>query len=196
MEINGGAEYHARLIAERLSKYFDIEVFTTTAHDYVTWDHYYEKQQETLNGLLVNRFQVKTPGNPQIFGQIQNIDFHEEHFGADEMQWLKEEGPVVPELIHILEKREKEFAYFIFPPYCYYHSYWGIKRFAHKTILVPTAERDQVIYLNLFKDFFSRPAAIIYNSLEEKELINRISGNTAVSGDIIGIGSEIPDYSN
>lgn len=193
LEINGGAEYHARLIAERLSQFFAIEVFTTTAYDYVTWDHYYEKQQETLNGVLVNRFQVTKPRDPQIFGQIQNTVFHEEHSLADELRWLEEEGPVVPELIYALEKREQDFAYFIFFSYRYYHSYWGIKRFAHKTILVPTAEHDQVIYLNLFKDFFSRPATIIYNSLEEKELINRISGHTAVSGDIVGIGSEIPD---
>ena len=46
LEINGGAEYHARLIAERLGKYFTVEVFTTTAHDYVTWAHHYEKQRE------------------------------------------------------------------------------------------------------------------------------------------------------
>jgi glycosyltransferase involved in cell wall biosynthesis len=192
LEINGGAEYHARLIAEKLSKYFSIEVFTTTAHDYVTWDHHYEKEQETLNGIPVNRFRVAKPRDPQMFGHVQNIVFHEEHSAADELLWLEEEGPLVPELIRDLEKREKEFAYFIFFSYRYYHSYFGVKRFAHKAILVPTAEHDQVIYLNLFKDFFSLPAAIVYNSWEEKELINRISGNAAVYGDVVGIGSEIP----
>jgi glycosyltransferase involved in cell wall biosynthesis len=193
LEINGGAEYHARLIAEKMSKYFAIEVFTTTAHDYITWDHYYEKKQEILNGIQVNRFRVAKPRDPQIFGQVQNIVFHEEHSLADELLWLEEEGPMVPELIGELEKREKEFAYFIFFSYRYYHSYFGVKRLAHKAILVPTAEHDQVIYLDLFKDFFDLPAAIIYNSPEEKELINRISGNVAVCGEVVGVGSEIPD---
>jgi len=192
LEINGGAEYHARLIAEKLSKYFTIEVFTTTAYDYVTWDHYYEKQQETLNGILVNRFRVEKPRDPQIFGQVQNIVFHEEHSFADELLWLEEEGPMVPELIQDLKKREKEFAYFIFFSYRYYHSYHGVKLFAHKAILVPTAEHDQVIYLNLFKDFFNLPAAIVYNSWEEKELINRVADNSAVYGAVVGIGSEVP----
>jgi glycosyltransferase involved in cell wall biosynthesis len=193
LEINGGAEYHARLIAEKLSKYFTIEVFTTTAYDYVTWDHYYDKAHETLNGILVNRFRVIKPRDPLIFGQVQNVVFHEEHFLADELLWLEEEGPLVPELIQDLKKREKEFAYFIFFSYRYYHSYQGVKLLAHKAILVPTAEHDQVIYLNLFKDFFSLPAAIVYNSWEEKELINRIAGNAAVYGDVVGIGSEVPD---
>ena len=149
LEINGGAEYHARLIAEKLSKYFTIEVFTTTAYDYVTWDHHYEKEQEILNGILVNRFRVAKPRDPQIFGQLQNVVFHEEHSLADELLWLEEEGPMVPELIQDLKKREKEFAYFIFFSYRYYHSYYGVKLLAHKAILVPTAEHDQVIYLNL-----------------------------------------------
>jgi glycosyltransferase involved in cell wall biosynthesis len=194
LEINGGAEYHARLIAEKLSKYFTIEVFTTTAYDYVTWDHYYEKQQETLNGILVNRFRVTKPRDPQLFGQVQNIVFQEEHTLADELLWLEAEGPLVPALIQELEKRENEFAYFIFFSYRYYHSYHGVKLLAHKAILVPTAEHDQVIYLSLFKDFFALPAAIVYNSWEEKELINRIADNAAVHGDVVGIGSEVPEH--
>lgn len=37
LDVNGGAEYHCRLIAERMTKYFDVEVLTTCAIDYMTW---------------------------------------------------------------------------------------------------------------------------------------------------------------
>jgi glycosyltransferase involved in cell wall biosynthesis len=194
LEINGGAEYHARLIAERLGKYFTVEVFTTTAFDYVTWDHHYPAQREDLNGIRVNRFRVQKPRDPEIFGRIQQRIFQDEHVLADELRWLEEEGPLVPELLQELKRREKEFAYFIFFSYRYYHSFHGVKKFSRKAILVPTAEHDQVVYLSLFKDFFNLPAAIIYNSPEEKELINRVSGNAAVYGDVVGVGSEIPEH--
>ena len=36
-DINGGAELHARYIAEHLSRHADVEVLTTCARDYVTW---------------------------------------------------------------------------------------------------------------------------------------------------------------
>jgi glycosyltransferase involved in cell wall biosynthesis len=193
LEINGGAEYHARLIAERLSKYFAIEVFTTTACDYVTWGHHYRSGQEVLNDIPVNRFRVEKPRDPEVFGKIQRHIFEQEHVLEDELRWLEEEGPLVPDLIQNLEKRENEFAYFIFFSYRYYHSFHGVGKFSRKAILVPTAEHDQVIYLSLFKYFFNLPAAIIYNSPEEKELINRVSGNAAVCGDVVGVGSEIPD---
>jgi glycosyltransferase involved in cell wall biosynthesis len=193
LEINGGAEYHARLIAERLSRHFAVEVFTTTAFDYVTWDHHYPAAREELNGIRVNRFRVRRPRDPEEFGRIQARVFDEEHVLADELRWLEEEGPLVPELLRELERRVDEFSYILFFSYRYYHSYHGVRKFAPKAILVPTAEHDQVIFLSLFKDFFNLPAAIVYNSPEEKELINLVSGNTAVPGEVVGVGSEIPD---
>jgi glycosyltransferase involved in cell wall biosynthesis len=193
LEINGGAEYHARLIAEKLSRHFAVEVFTTTASDYVTWAHHYPAGQEELNGIPVNRYPVRKPRDPEAFGRIQKFIFEEEHTLADEMRWLEEEGPLVPDLLHDLEKRENEFAYFLFFSYRYYHSFHGVKKFKRKAVLVPTAEHDEVIYLSLFRDFFNLPAAIVYNSPEEKELINRVAGNRAVPGDVVGVGSEVPE---
>lgn len=196
IEINGGAEYHARLIAEKMSQYFDVEVFTSTARDYITWKHYYPNKYERINNIPVHRFPVQKPRNPKIFGQIQNLIFDDEHNFDDELQWMEEQGPYFPDLLETLEKRENELDYYFFFSYRYYHSYHGVKRFKDKAVLVPTAEHDPVIYLRLFKDFFNMPGAIIYNSHEEKEMIHKVSGNEKVLGDIVGIGSEIPGSFN
>ena len=171
LEINGGAEYHARLIAEKLSKYYQIEVFTSTALDYITWAHHYNPGQDNMNKVLINRYEVAQPRDPKRFGKIQEFVFNEEHQIDDELEWLKEEGPYLPEMLKDLEEREHEFSYFIFFSFRYYHSYYGIKRFPQKSILVPTAEHDDVLYLRIFKDFFNLPAAFIYNSHEEKQII-------------------------
>jgi glycosyltransferase involved in cell wall biosynthesis len=192
IEINGGAEYHARLIAEKMSRYFDVEVFTSTARDYITWAHSYPEGTEILNHIPVHRFRVQRPRDPERFGRIQKKIFGEEHTLQDEMSWQEEQGPLVPHLLEELEKRDEEFAYYFFFSYRYYHSYYGVKKFKNKAILVPTAEHDDVVYLRLFKDFFNLPGAIVYNSHEEKEIIHNVSGNEAVLGDIVGVGSEIP----
>lgn len=193
LEINGGAEYHARLIAEHLSSHFDIEVFTSSSFDYITWTHHYPDPCEEINGIPVNRFQVSKPRDPESFGKIQEIVFGREHAFTDELKWLEEEGPYLPDLLRELERREKEFDSFIFFSYRYYHSYHGILRFPKKSILVPTAEEDQVIHLRLFKDFFHHPAAIVYNSIEERAMIQRVSCNHKIPGDVVGVGSEIPE---
>jgi glycosyltransferase involved in cell wall biosynthesis len=196
IEINGGAEYHARLIAEKMSQYFDVEVFTSTARDYITWQHHYPEKYQLVNNIPVHRFPVQKPRDPNTFGQIQNLIFKEEHTMDNELQWMEEQGPYFPDLMEALEKRKDEFDYYFFFSYRYYHSYHGVRRFKDKAVLVPTAEHDPVVYLRLFKDFFNMPGAIIYNSHEEKEMIHKVSGNEKVLGDIVGIGSEIPDKFN
>ena len=40
-EVNGGAEYYARMLAEHLLPFYNIDVLTTTARDYKTWENYY-----------------------------------------------------------------------------------------------------------------------------------------------------------
>ena len=36
-ELSGGAELHARYIAERLARHAAVEILTTCARDYITW---------------------------------------------------------------------------------------------------------------------------------------------------------------
>ncbi len=192
-EISGGAELHCRWIAEHMRKYMDVEVLTTRAFDYITWKDHYPRGDEIVNGVPVKRFSVVRPRVPERFGRIQNRILENEHTEADELKWLEEEGPFSPELIEYIKEHEEDYDYFIFFSYRYYHSYWGIRTVPEKSILVPTAEHDPVIHLNIFKDLFRLPRAFVYNSYEERAMINRVSRNQDVPGDVVGVGSVIPD---
>ena len=192
-EINGGAELHCRWVAERMKKYHETEVLTTKAFDYITWKNHYSEDEETVNGIRVRRFPVARPRHPQRFGRLQDYILHHEHTEADELKWMDEEGPLSPDLIRHIKESESDFDYFIFFSYRYYHSFWGIHAVPHKSILVPTAEPDPVVNLRIFRDLFLKPRALIYNSVEERKMINAVSNNDHIPGDVVGVGSEIPD---
>jgi len=68
-DINGGAELHARYIAERLAPHADVEVVTTCAKDYVTWRNELPPGLETVNGIRVRRFPVDHVRDPNRFGR-------------------------------------------------------------------------------------------------------------------------------
>jgi glycosyltransferase involved in cell wall biosynthesis len=58
---------------------------------------------------------------------------------------------------------------------------------------VPTAERDATIGLSIFQPVFRSVRALMYNSPEERAMINTVSGNQDVPGVVVGVGSDVPN---
>lgn len=195
-DINGGAELHARYIAERLATHVRVEVLTTCATDYITWRNALNAGPETVNGVNVRRFAVTRERDPDEFGRHSYHVFGHQHTLSEELTWLDAEGPTSPALIDYIRANEREFDFFIFFSFRYYHAYHGIRAVANKAILVPTAERDGALGLAMFAPIFRGVRALMYNSFEERALIQTVSGNTSVPGVVVGIGSDIPAHSS
>ena len=195
-ELNGGAELHARYIAERLARHGDVEVLTTCARDYISWRNEFAPGVESINGLPVRRFPVSRERHPDDFGRRSERVFRQTHSLADELNWLSSEGPVSPALVRYLRHNKRDYAYCIFFSYRYYHAYHGIRAVASRAVLIPTAERDPALGLAIFGPAFRGVRAIMYNSFEERAMIQGVSGNEAVPGIVVGVGSEVPDHAN
>jgi len=192
-DINGGAELHARYIAEHLARHAEVDVFTTCARDYVTWRDELPPGVERVNGLPVLRFPVDHQRNPRVFARHSEHVFEHRHSLADELAWLDAEGPRSRALVRHVRAARAEYDYFIFFSYRYYHAYHGILAAPSKALLVPTAERDPAIGVSLFQPIFRSARAIMYNSHEERAMIRAVSGNGAVPGVVVGVGSDVPD---
>jgi glycosyltransferase involved in cell wall biosynthesis len=190
-DINGGAELHARYIAERLARHADVEVVTTCARDYVTWRNEHAPGVEQVNGISVRRFPVRHERVPADFGRHSERVFRREHSMADELAWLESEGPASPAMIDYLAQSACDYA--ILFSYRYYHAWHAARRVPGKALLVPTAERDPAIALGLFGPVFRGVRAVMYNSPEERAMIQAATGNTAVPGVVVGVGSNVPD---
>jgi glycosyltransferase involved in cell wall biosynthesis len=191
--VNGGAELHARYIAERLARHGHVEVLTTCATDYVTWRNELQPGLEQLNGVAVRRFKVKHERDPQVFGKRSERVFEQRHSLGDELDWLDAEGPTSPALVDYITKHAADYDYCLFFSYRYYHAFYGARAAGGRAILVPTAERDQTIGLSLFQPLFRSVRAIMYNSPEEREMIHAVAGNQAVPGVVVGVGSDVPN---
>jgi glycosyltransferase involved in cell wall biosynthesis len=192
-DINGGAELHARYIAERLARHAEVEVVTTCAKDYVTWRNERAPGVETINGIPVRRFPVVRERAPLEFGRRSRRVFEQVHSIAEEIAWLDSEGPTSPALVDYVERAGSAFDFVIAFSYRYYHAWHLARRLPAKTVLVPTAERDPAIGLSIFAPMLRGVRAIMYNSHEERALIQAASGNTGVPGVVVGVGSNVPD---
>jgi glycosyltransferase involved in cell wall biosynthesis len=191
-DINGGAELHARYVAERLAKYAEVEVVTTCARDYVTWRNELPPGVERINGIAVRRFPVARERHPQEFGRRSHDVFDESHSLADELAWLDSEGPTSPALLNYLVRSAHAFDHVLLFSYRYYHAWHAARRLAARAVLVPTAERDPAIGLSIFGPLFRGVRGIMYNSHEERAMIHAATHNEHVPGVVVGIGSEVP----
>ena len=190
--INGGAELHARYVAEHLARHAEVEVLTTCASDYVTWRNEFPAGEERVNNVLVRRFRVRHERNTDTFGRRSERVFEETHSLADELSWLDAEGPTSPSLVRHIARHAENYDFCLFFSYRYYHAYHGARAAGSRAVLVPTAERDSAIGLGLFPPLFRGVRALMYNSPEERAMIQAVSGNQSVPGVVVGIGSDVP----
>ncbi len=194
-EVNGGAEQHARFLVEHLreTNKYEIEVLTTKAIDYLTWEDEYKDNIEEINGITVRRFSVKHPRNLRRFGWISTLTDIGIKNKLVENLWLKSQGPYSKDLIDYIDKNKDNYDLFIFMTYLYYPTVVGMPKVASKSILIPTAHDEPTIYMNMYKNVFRKPAAIFYNTVSEKEFVEKTFSNADVlnNNGFGGVGVEI-----
>jgi 2-polyprenyl-3-methyl-5-hydroxy-6-metoxy-1,4-benzoquinol methylase len=57
---------------------------------------------------------------------------------------------------------------------------------------VPTAHDEPPIYLEIFRDLFSLPKVLIFNTTEEQDFVNQRFGTQHILQDVVGVGVEAP----
>ncbi|WP_418482743.1 glycosyltransferase family 4 protein [Frisingicoccus sp.] len=193
IEVNGGAELHCRQISERLVPYYDVDVLTTKAIDYMTWKDEYDKSEEFLNGVHVRRFSVEQERDIQQFNQINDRFMRGDMEASEEKNWMDAQGPMVPKLIDYIRKHKNDYDVFLFFTYLYYQTANGIPIVKEKAILVPDAHDEPFLRMQIFNKVFKEPKAIFFNTDDERVLVRRKYQNWKVRCRIGGAGVDLPE---
>ena len=196
-EVNGGAEVHAKQLAEHVAslKGHEVEVATTKAIDYVTWKNEYEKDEEVINGLLVHRFPVIRERNQEKFNKFSEKVASGQATYEEQEEWMRLQGPETPALIEWLKAHKDDYDCFVFLTYLYYTTYFGLKAVGDKAVLIPTAHEEWTIHLPIFEKMFELPQGLFYNTIEEKKLVNGLykTADICDNNGMGGVGVEVPD---
>jgi len=192
-DIGGGSELHARYIAEHLAAHADVSVLTTCARDYVSWRNHYPAGSDLVNGIPVERFSVARERDARDFARRSSFVFEHEHSVNDELEWLDAQGPVCPALVDRLARTGNEFDFVLAFSLRYYTAFHAARLAKRRTVLVPTTERDPALGLAIFGPVLRSAGAIMYNSPEERALIEHLADTRSVPGVTVGVGSQVPE---
>jgi glycosyltransferase involved in cell wall biosynthesis len=190
-DVAGGAETHARELVNRLKAHYAIEVATTTAKDYWTWEHAFIAGTDKVDGVPVHRFPVLRPRR-QPFRRYERAAFAPAHTLADEWAFIDAQGPYAPELLDHIHRHGRDYDVVLFFTYIYYPTVRGVPLVPERAVVVPTAHDEPAIALAAYRPVFHAPRALAYNTIEERDLVHRRFGNQRVSHEVVGVGIDVP----
>jgi glycosyltransferase involved in cell wall biosynthesis len=169
--IPGGAEAETRDTAEHLHRAgFPVEVLTTCVREFrANWSHNTHRPGlSTENGVPVRRFRVN----------------RRDESAFDAVNWKLMQGLPVSldeEMIYIRENirsrrlerfiaDHREDYIFIFIPYMFGTTYWGIRAAGERAVLIPCLHDESYARLGIYRDMFGRVPATVFHSESEAQL--------------------------
>jgi glycosyltransferase involved in cell wall biosynthesis len=193
VDISSGAEHACRLLAERVCERHDVDVLTTCARDPLTWKNESTEGTDRVRGLLVRRFAVNQPHDPDALDELTARLIAEPHTRADEQDWVRRVGPSSPGLIDFLKRHNRNYDAVVF--FSLYHAttVQGIAAAPDRAILFPHLQIDPVLRFGLWADLLGSVRAIGYASAAERRLTRVFLRLFHAADEVVGIGVDTPD---
>ena len=195
-DVAGGAERACREYASHLaSRGHEVSVATSRARSYVDWADEYPDGTTEIDGVAVRRFSVARPRDGDGFAHLNARVLTAPHDVAPLLQreWLRFQGPELPELAPWLRKSAHEFDAVICFTYLYWPTWATLDAIAGSvpTLLHPLAHDEPSLALPLFDDeLFHRPDALVFLTEEEQDLVVERFG-TEQPAMVAGVGVDL-----
>ncbi len=193
-EIIGGAETAARLLAEHLAVRpgWRIDVLTSCAEDFVTWEDVYPPGDVSINGVRVTRFSSAAGRDPS-FHPLSAALLADPGAASmeDAERWLDLQGPVTEALADAATTWPADVM--VFYPYLYYPTVRVIDRIAVPTILHPAAHDEPALDLPIFPKVFQSADALVFQTTAERDLVQRRFPVATHHQLLLGLGVDDPD---
>lgn len=191
-KIPGGAEMELRGIANHLAQAgHEVEILTTCIKEFLSdWsEDYYAPGSEKIGDVLVKRFRVR-PRDTKLFDAINYKYIYEERLNPDEEYIYLRENVNSVQLYQYIKNHLSDYDAFIFIPYMFGTTYYGILQCHEKAILIPCFHDESYIYNKNYKNAFEKLKGIIYHAEPEKLLANRVFDLSNVKQGVLGEGVE------
>ncbi|MBR2474578.1 MAG: glycosyltransferase family 4 protein [Clostridia bacterium] len=192
--IPGGAEMELRGLTTHLHAVgTEIEILTTCVKEFASdWNvNYYPEGQSTVHGFPIRRFKVRKR-NVEAFDAVNYKLMNGGQITPEEEQIFLEESVNSPALYQYIDDHKDEYSVFVFIPYMFGVTYYGMQICPEKSVMIPCFHDEAYVYLKLFKEKFPKAAGMVFNAEPEAALAERVfefskSGTKTIT---MGIGMD------
>ena len=189
-DISGGAEAELRGLVHHLyDAGVDLEVLTTCVRDFRSdWSmDYHPAGMSLCAGIPVRRFPVR-PRDTAAFDRV-NAKLMKNQFVSREEEWIYQEEMInSPPLYQYISQNKDSYGLFVFIPYMFGTTYYGVRECYEKAVLIPCLHDESYAYMDIFKKSFPKLAGMIFHSDSEKLLAKKIYGISGARFQNLGEG--------
>lgn len=190
-QVIGGAEYGARMLAERLVSIagWDVEVLTTCALDARTWADELPTGTAAESGVTVRRFPVTGTRHPH-FDKLSPkvLDDPAAAAGEAERRWIDQQGPISPELLDAIRSTDADLVAFY--PYLYHPTVAGVPLASGRAVMHPAAHDEAPLRLPLFRSVFAGVDGFVFQTDGERQLVEGLFPIAHRRQIVLGLGVE------
>ena len=177
-KIIGGAEIVLRHIAEGLQERgWAVEVLTTCAVDYFSWDNEVPAGLSEEGGLSVRRFPVVKSTS----GRERDVLGHRMLAGdrltlAEQVRWVNDDVRV-PELYHYLLEHAQDYRALVFGPYLFWPAFTCSQVAPDRSLLWTCLHDEPYAYQQVFEPMLSGVAGLFMQTDPEHDLLHRVNSS-------------------
>lgn len=188
--IPGGAEMELREVATHLQKAgMEVEILTTCVKEFTAdWnENYYAAGTAMVDDIIVRRFPVRRR-DVAAFDRVNRKLMQGQRLSMQEEQTFVEEMVNSPQLYEYLHDASEEYSLYVFIPYMFGTTYYGMQVCPEKSVLIPCFHDEAYLYIRLFRQTYVQARGMIYNAMPEMELAGKVYDFNATEQICMGIG--------
>jgi glycosyltransferase involved in cell wall biosynthesis len=126
---------------------------------------------------------------PQFLMIQRKIDYRVPLTEKEELWWMRD-NVRSQRIEEYLVKNARNYDWFIFMPYLFGTTYWGIQAVPEKSLLIPCLHDEPFAYLGIFKKMFNKVCGVMFNTYPEIELAKRIYNLPEEKISMVSLGFE------
>lgn len=190
-DIPGGAEAELRgLVTHLHDAGVNLEILTTCVKEFLSdWScNFYRYGISVERGITIRRFRADARNvidfaqvNAKLMEGRSSLTDEEEQIYVREMINSRE-------LYRYLAEHQQEYSLYVFIPYMFGTTYYGIQQCPEKSVLIPCLHDESYIYMKVFAAVFSQLRGMIFHAHPEEELAERVYDLSQVSHAVLGEG--------
>ncbi len=187
-EVAGGAESLCRATAHALAAAGDeVDVYTTTARDYLTWAPHFPEGTAQDGPVRVHRF-AADPADPARNAALARELALGRGDDALEREWARAQGPVAPGMLRALARARSRHEALALWTYLYATTQMAMPLAPERTVLVPLAHDEPMLRFGLTRGLVAMAAGLAFMTPEERRLVDELHGVGDRPEAVVGAG--------